>query len=258
MTKESEKIIADFYKNQKLDRLERIRHLNKNIKKGQILFTGSSLMEQFPINEILSTHGYNITVYNRGIGGYTIPEMLKAMDEQIFDLCPSKIFINIGTNDLSIPEETSEKLKEDYKKVLDQIKERLPETKVYMMAYYPVNIKVASSVAWEGAKKSVELRMKRLDKANKIVEELAKEYGYNYINVNAGLTNVDLINVGEQVTGEQDTGEQDTRGQNTREQDTNCQVKIEQTKSEYSIDGIHMWADAYEIIFNNMKKYIFE
>lgn len=38
-------------------------------------------MEQFPINEILQNHGMNQVIYNRGIGGYTIPEMLESMEE---------------------------------------------------------------------------------------------------------------------------------------------------------------------------------
>ena len=63
--------------------------------------------------------------------------------------------------------------------------------------------------------------MERLDEANKAVEELAKEFGYNYIDVNDGLT--------------------DENGR---------------TKEEYSIDGIHMWSDAYEVIFENMEKYL--
>ena len=31
------------------------RYINEVVVKGQILFTGSSLMEQFPINELLMT-----------------------------------------------------------------------------------------------------------------------------------------------------------------------------------------------------------
>lgn len=215
--------VNNFFQNQKDERLERYRHLNKYIKKGQILFTGSSLMEQFPINEIAMTAGLNIIIYNRGIGGYTIPEMLEAMDEQIFDLEPSKIFINIGTNDISKLDETKEKLISDYRQVLEQIKSRLPEAKVYMMAYYPVNVKVAAEQSWEGADKVVKLRMDRHDEANKAVKELATEFGYKYIDVNEGLT--------------------DESGQ---------------TKEEYSIDGIHMWSDAYEVVFRNMKEYILE
>ncbi len=82
------------------------KHMNRLVQKGQILFTGSSLMEQFPINEIALNCGLDVVIYNRGIGGYTIPDMLEAVEEQVLELEPSKIFINIGTNDISIPDET--------------------------------------------------------------------------------------------------------------------------------------------------------
>lgn len=219
----AEEVISDFFQNEKRNKVVRYRHLNRFVKKGQILFTGSSLMEQFPINEILQNHGMNTVIYNRGIGGYTIPEMLESMEEQIFELEPSKIFINIGTNDISRPEETTEQLISDYRKVLTQIKDRLPQAKVYMMAYYPVNVQVAARQPWPDADKAAKLRLERLDESNKAVSELAQEFGYSFIDVNKGLTG--------------DDG---------------------QTKEEYSIDGIHMWSDAYEVVFENMKEYITE
>ena len=203
--------------------VEKYRQLNESAKKGQILFVGSSLMEHFPINEILMSRGLDIKIYNRGISGYTIPELLESMDEQIFDLEPSVIFINIGTNDISRPEETAEGFEADYRNVLSQIKERLPKTKVYVMAYYPVNVELAKKVvAWPEAPLAAELRLQRLDKANAIAESLAKEMGYEFINVNDGLAGVDG-----------------------------------QTLREYSTDGIHLWPKAYEIVFDNMSKYIF-
>ena len=203
--------------------VEKYRQLNASAQKGQILFVGSSLMEHFPINEILMSRGLDIKIYNRGISGYTIPELLESMDEQIFDLEPSVIFINIGTNDISRPYETAEGFEADYRNVLTQIKERLPETKVYVMAYYPVNVELAKKVvAWPEAPLAAELRLQRLDKANAIAESLAKEMGFEFINVNDGLAGVDG-----------------------------------QTLREYSTDGIHLWPKAYEIVFDNMSKYIF-
>ena len=203
--------------------VEKYRQLNESARKGQILFVGSSLMEHFPINEILMSRGLSTVIYNRGISGYTIPELLESMDEQIFDLEPSVIFINIGTNDISRSEETAEGFEADYRNVLSQIKERLPKTKVYVMAYYPVNVELAKKVvAWPEAPQAAELRLQRLDKANAIAESLAKEMGYEFINVNDGLAGVDG-----------------------------------QTLREYSTDGIHLWPKAYEMIFDNMSKYIF-
>ncbi len=202
--------------------VERYRHLNKGARKGQILFVGSSLMEHFPINEILVNRGLDLAIYNRGISGYTIPELLESMDEQIFDLEPSVIFINIGTNDISRPEETEEDLQRDYKEVLRQIKEKLFSTKVYMMAYYPVNPAMAQEIqAWPEAAEAARLRKERLPRANDVVKKLAAEFGYEFIDVNEGL----------------------------------CDEKGE-LRRELSTDGIHMWPEAYEIIFDNMKDYL--
>ncbi len=202
--------------------VERYRHLNRGARKGQVLFVGSSLMEHFPINEILVNRGLDLAIYNRGISGYTIPELLESMNEQIFDLEPSVIFINIGTNDISRPEETKEDLYRDYKEVLRQIKERLPLALVYMMAYYPVNPALAQEIqAWPEAPEAARLRKERLPGANDIVKKLAAEFCYEYIDVNEGLYD--------------DAGE---------------------LKRELSTDGIHMWPEAYELIFDNMKDYL--
>ena len=43
--------------------------LNTFAKKGEIVFTGSSLCELFPISEMLQNVEPRIRVYNRGIGG---------------------------------------------------------------------------------------------------------------------------------------------------------------------------------------------
>ena len=53
----------------------RFKYLNALARKGQILFVGSSLMEQFPVHEILYADHSDAVIYNRGIGGYTIPEI---------------------------------------------------------------------------------------------------------------------------------------------------------------------------------------
>ncbi len=202
--------------------VEKYRRLNRTARKGQILFVGSSLMEHFPINEIVMSKGLDLCIYNRGISGYTIPELMESLDEQIFDLQPAVIFINIGTNDISIPEMTRERFTEDYRGLLKQVKEKLPEAKVYMMAYYPVNVaKAHEIVPWPEAPMAAELRVERLGWANEVAKELAAEFGYEFINVNDGLSD--------------DDG---------------------QLKADLSTDGIHMWPDAYEIVFDNMKKYL--
>ena len=59
----------------KIDRVMRFRYLNEFVKPGQILFAGSSLMEQFPIQEFVADFDLPLTIYNRGVGGFTTSEM---------------------------------------------------------------------------------------------------------------------------------------------------------------------------------------
>ena len=81
---------------------------NKKAKKGQIDFVGSSLMEIFPIEKMQRDHdlGLNKIIYNRGVRATTTADLLQHIDTLIFDLVPSKIFINIGSNDVgfNVPE----------------------------------------------------------------------------------------------------------------------------------------------------------
>ncbi len=217
-------VIQGMSKNDQDGKAERFRILNTMAKKGQILFTGSSLMEQFPIQEMLMNRGSDLVIYNRGIGGYTTEDMLAHIEEQVFGTEPSVIFINIGTNDLadgSHPfEEQLEKMLKNYEQILTQIKERLPEAKVYMMAYYPVNEVDKVPEGW-GANLFVNRNNRNLPVANAAVKELAEKMGNTYIDVNEGLT--------------------DERGM---------------LKAEYTVEGIHMYANGYSVVLNNMRKYL--
>ena len=63
MDKETMKIIQENTAKQQKERLENFRRLNKTAQKGQILFTGSSLMEQFPIEEISMTNHWQKNIF---------------------------------------------------------------------------------------------------------------------------------------------------------------------------------------------------
>lgn len=200
---------------------ENFRELNKTAVKGQILFTGSSLMEMFPAEDFLREENSEQIIYNRGIGGFITDDMLRNMNEQIFDLEPSAVFINIGTNDISDSSKSfSEVLSHmltNYEKILLQIKDRLPDTKVFTMAFYPV-----CTTGRENEPAFINRNNQNLPIANQAVRELAEKMGYCYIDVNDGLT------------------------------DENGMLK-----EEITIDGIHMYPDGYRIVWNNMKPYLY-
>ena len=196
---------------------------NKTAEKGQILFVGSSLMEIFPIEKMQQEQNLGLSkiIYNRGVRATTTSFLLEHMDTQIFDLAPSKIFINIGSNDIgfNVPEEI---FLENYTEILHQIKEKLPNTKVYVMAYYPIN-----TVDDFGEEKGEHNQLykyrsnEKNDAANIKVKEVAEKNDCTFINVNANLT----------------------------DKDGNL-------KKELTFDGAHMLPSGYNIVFENMKKYL--
>nr|WP_300657905.1 GDSL-type esterase/lipase family protein [uncultured Acetatifactor sp.] len=203
------------------ERLERYRILNEKVKKGEILFTGSSLMEQFPIDELRMTEEMDAVIYNRGIGGFTTEDMLQCMEEMVFGTEPGKIFINIGTNDISRPEYRLEKLMENYGKIIGMIQERLPGAEIYMMAYYPVNeVDKVPDDEW-GRGMFATRNNENIRTANEAVKGVAEKMGCRYIDVNQGLT------------------------------DENGRLK-----KAYTVEGIHMYANGYRVVLENLRKYL--
>ena len=203
------------------ERIGKLNILNQYAEKGQILFTGSSLMEQFPVNEILMTKGLSYKIYNRGVSGFTTADMLEHMETMVFDLEPSRIFINIGTNDIGAPDYSEEKLLESYGRILGRIRERLPRAEVYVMAYYPVNETDKLSRCAQGATAFATRNNRNIEAANRRIAGLAAKMGMHFIDVNEGL--------------------RDAKGK---------------LKAEFTVEGIHMYANAYYVIFENMEKYL--
>ncbi|MHA6529843.1 GDSL-type esterase/lipase family protein [Paenibacillus sp. BAC0078] len=204
--------------------IKKYKMRNQYIKKGQVLFVGSSLMEHFPIDEMQSVVGLDRVIYNRGIGGITTNELLTIMDECIFDLEPSKIFINIGSNDIGggLEDGKKEILLENYNEILSQIKKQLPKCEVYVMAYYPVNSKGDFGLEPESQKNMFASRNNaNIRMVNEEVKALAMKLGLNFINANEGLT--------------------DDEGN---------------LKAEFTVEGVHMWPNAYYVILENMKRYL--
>lgn len=221
MSKEADAFFRENARREQAEKLERYRILNEQVKKGEILFTGSSLMEQFPINELLMTAGIDRIIYNRGIGGFTTGDMLEHMEEMVFATEPRKIFINIGTNDIGKPDYRLEDLLANYEKILIQIRKRLPEAHIFLMAYYPVNETDKLPEGDWGKSLFTTRTNENIRTANQAVEALAGRMGCSFINVNAGLT--------------------DEQGK---------------LKKEYTVEGIHMYANGYRQVLENLRKYL--
>lgn len=174
------------WKLEKLRLVEHYRRENQTCKKGQVVFTGSSLMEMFPVEEWARELGPDApTVYNRGVGGYRTEDMLPILDALVTDLMPRRLFINIGTNDLSDPAVTIDALIARYDEILTRIETAVPEIDVILMAYYPINCDAAA----EHMKPTLRIRTnERIREANRAVEALAGRHRQRYMDFNAPLT----------------------------------------------------------------------
>lgn len=206
--------------NDKEKKILRYREENKTVQYGQTVFAGSSLMEMFPINKLLEEHNDSVTVYNRGIGGFVSRELLEVIDVCAIDLKPSKIFINIGTNDLSDSRIPISELMENYDKIISEIEARLPETVIYLMAYYPVNYEAAD----ENMKECLKIRTnEKIRIANVEVKKLAERHNQRYVDINKNLM------------------------------DEQCRLK-----AEYTIEGLHINEDGYRAIYDDIMAYVKE
>lgn len=213
-------------KNQELDRLkmERFRkensyrQLNRFAQKGQTVMVGSSLMEQFPIGELMMSNGIPGVVYNRGLGGYTTTELLECLDVCVFELEPSRIFINIGTNDIGLPGDDLGNLERNYRKILSLIREKLPRCEINLLAYYPVADTEPPSGLPDGRKPRT---LEAVQEANRRIKAMAEELGLTFIDLNDAIS--------------------DERGY---------------LRKEFAADPIHMWPSAYQELLMRLKPYL--
>ena len=203
-------------------KLEQYRRLNPFARKGQIVFTGSSLMDFFPVNELLQSLEIDACVYNRGITGYVSSQLLENLRDLVLDLEPSKLFINIGTNDLG--RGIVNELWGNYEQILLRVKEALPACRIYVMAYYPCNDRDDFGLSEADYQARFKTRTPAsLLQANDRVREMAEKLGCRYIDVNDGLYD--------------DAG---------------------LLRREYCIDGVHLYADGYVPVLRNLTPYLKE
>ena len=196
--------------------VQRYREENKSVMKGKTVFVGSSLMEMFPVQHWAG----DTVVYNRGIGGYKTADILPILDVCVFDLMPKKVFINIGTNDLSDASISLDSVMENYDCILSRIEENVPGVRIYLMAYYPINYETAD----ESMKPCLRIRTnEKIALANERVRELAARHGQRYIDVNGPL--------------------KDDKGD---------------LRAEYTIEGMHIKPEGYRAIFPAVMAYVTE
>ena len=201
-------------------KIARYREENKSAVKGQVVFAGSSLMEMFPIRKLQQEKGDDRMIYNRGVGGFLSGELLAVIDVCVTQLLLAKVFINIGTNDLSWSSIPICELMDRYDQILTAIEDAVPGVRIYLMAYYPVNEAAASPEMRDCLKNRTN---EKISAANEEVKKLAAKHGQRYIDVNDKL--------------------RDEQGR---------------LRAEYTIEGMHINEAGYRAIYDDIMAYVRE
>ena len=148
----------------------------ENMELKNIVFVGDSLTEGFDLKKFFPEY----RTLNRGIVSDTIGTLEKnrgvinRLDNSVFDCNPECVFILIGVNDIGdLVRNGSPSLdimEEGYDKILNDIKEKMPELPVYIQSCLPATGRYAN------------LNPYILDLNNRIIK-LSKKYDYPYIDI---------------------------------------------------------------------------
>ena len=113
--------------------LQKYAKLNHFVLKGQILFFGSTFLEDFPLEELKQDFSLDRVIYNRSIQGLTVDEAFDVLETCVLDLMPSKLFISLGDEDEKLLDYNEKTFLEMYARLLDKVHAELPACKIYLL-----------------------------------------------------------------------------------------------------------------------------
>lgn len=182
-----------------------------NIKYSDIIYLGDSITEYYNFNRY-----YNYPIVKSGISGYKTDDILNNLDSMVFKYEPKKIFLLIGTNDL-VKKDPSYII-DNIKTIVEKIKEKKPNTKMYIQSIYPVNNTDNEKISHKMVKNR---NNEDIIEINKGIKSYCDENDITYIDMYKELSD-----------------------------------KEGNLKLEYTIEGLHMSDEAYEVISKKLKRYV--
>lgn len=150
-------------------------------KKENIVFLGDSITDYYPIEDIYM----DLPIVKSGVAGYRTQDILDRMDSMVYQYNPTKVFLLIGTNDLTENIEqkrdyTTKKIEE----IIEKIKEKRKKTKIYLESIYPVNEKIDKKTV-DGRKNNI------INDINENLKEYCKNNRVVYIDMYKELADED-------------------------------------------------------------------
>lgn len=172
--------------------MERHEQINARAKKGDIdlIFLGDSITQGWNDNEVWKKYYGHRKAANMGIGGDRTQHVLWRLDHGNIDgLHPKLVVLMIGTNNSNGQDNTAEEIAAGIKAIVAKLGERLPETKVLVLAIFPRGegpnaqrdknaeaSKLASAAADGKRVFYLDIGEKFLDKDGKLSKEIMPDY----------------------------------------------------------------------------------
>ena len=143
------------------------RELNQiSVIEPDIIFIGDSIVEYYPLQELLGT---TKTIVNRGIRGYQTGLLLDNLDAHLYGDAVDQIVLLIGTNDIGKDIPMSQTLT-NLESVIQTISRDYPLSQIKLVSILPVN-------EGEDFKQTVYIRTNEKIKAcNQAYQDLASAY----------------------------------------------------------------------------------
>lgn len=185
----------------------------KEIVPENIVFLGDSITWMYDLDKYYKGK----RVVNSGISGDSTEDIIKDMNNRVYRYNPSKVFILIGTNDIT-DKKTKEQIVDNIQIIIDYIQKNRPKCKIYLESIYPINNTNDQKIN----KKMVSIRN------NEFIKEINDE-----LKQISEKSNITYINLYDEIV------------------DKEGNLKIEYTK-----EGLHISEKGYEKITTILKKYI--
>ena len=143
------------------------RELNQvSVLEPDIIFIGDSIVEYYPLQELLGTAK---TIVNRGIRGYQTGLLLENLDAHLYGDAVDQIVLLIGTNDIGKDIPMNEAL-DNLEGVIQSLNRDYPLSQIKLLSILPVN-------EGEEYKQTVYIRTnEKIREWNQAYEALASAY----------------------------------------------------------------------------------
>lgn len=143
------------------------RELNQvSVLEPDIIFIGDSIVEYYPLQELLGTAK---TIVNRGIRGYQTGLLLENLDAHLYGDAVDQIVLLIGTNDIGKDISMNDAL-DNLERVIQSIAREYPLSQIKLVSLLPVN-------EGEEYKQTVYIRSnEKIQRWNQAYQKLASAY----------------------------------------------------------------------------------